>query len=298
MVYPVGVWTKDPEGYAAGAYLYNGPILFPAGIDPDSTQTVVCVFGPAGGRANFPPVQAGTPGPPPELSMGGVTTLTPGASVTADLIQTSPGAPGIASQYDLYLGVPAGVAGTAAANTLISPQPADLEGTPGLNKMIGYDATGLKAQWQPVPYLTVFNVPQASIGTTGTSAGQTRSLTYITIPSQPYNYIPIVLGADATITGTANTQVDLVARLGGSPNTQTGAQIARGRGPSGAVIGANPWTNQIVPNFTSLLTGGYAQVSAGTTATIYLNTEQQASTPDLYSTDTASFTIGALAVKN
>lgn len=289
--YPVGVWTKDPDGYPAGSYLYNGPILFPAGINPDTTQTVVCVFGPAGGRANFPPLQAGTPGPPPVIGMGGVTTLPAGGAADADLIPVSPGGPGIASEYNLYLSIPQGAAGAAAANTLISPQPSDLTGTPTANYMIGYNPATSKAQWQPAPLLFLGNVPSSSISTTGTGAGQVRTLTYVTPPAQTRAYVPIVL-ASAVTTGTANTQIDIVARLGGAPNAQTGVQIGRGRGQIGAVTGTNPWSVNMIPDFANLISGGTQTVAIGATPTIYLNCEQMNNlTSDSYSTGAASFTV-------
>lgn len=288
MTYPVGQWTFDPIGYPPGAVLYYGPILFPAGIDPGSTQTAVCVFGPAGGRVNVPPVFDGQPGQPPTLNPGTATTLAPGASATFALTQTSPGGPGVASVYTVDMGIPKGATGAAAANTLISPAPSDLEGTPGVNKVIGYNVGDAKAQWQPLVVTNWYNV--TGIAATGTGAGQTRSITSITIPAQPKTWIPIVF-ADCTITGTANTQVDLVARLGGTINTTSGAQVARGRGQIGAITGANPWIVNTNLNFPSLLTGGYAQTTSGT-ATIYLNCEQQASTTDLYSTGVASLTVG------
>ena len=293
MTYPLGEWTFNPTGYAPGAVLYYGPILFPAGIDPGTTQTAVMVLGPAGGRVNVPPVFDGQPGQSPDLSVGTVTTGAAGSSVAFSLTQTSPGAAGVSSAYTVDVTIPKGDTGAAAANTLISPQPSDLEGSPGALKMIGYDPTMSKAQWQPLPLSFAYNV--TGISTTGTGAGQTRSISSITIPAQANPWLPIIF-ADCVITGTANTQVDLVARLGGTINTTSGAQVGRGRGQIGAITGTNPWCTTIIPNFTSLLTGGYGQVAASTSQIFYLNCEQQASTTDLYSTGAASFTVAGIAL--
>jgi hypothetical protein len=291
MSYDVGVWTWNPEGYPEGSVLYYGPILFPAGINPNTTQTAVCVFGPAGGRANFPPLQQGPPGLPPQFTYGGTTTLAPGAAAYVDQVMVSPGGNGVAPVYENFYGIPKGDPGTPAANTLISPRPSDLENAPAAGQMIGYDAVANKAQWQPIPFLFIANIPSASIATTGTGAGQIRTLSYMTMPAQTLPYIPLVF-ADTVTTGTINTQIDLVARLGGAPNTNTGIQIGRGRGQIGAVTGTNPWVVDMIPNFANALSGGTETVSVGATPTIYLNAEQQNTlTADGYSTGVTSYTV-------
>jgi hypothetical protein len=291
--YPVGQWDFNPNGYPPGAVLYNGPTLFPAGLDPATTQTAMFVLGPNGAQITVPAVFDGPAGQPALLNDGTVTTLSPGSSATFELAQTSAGGSGIASQYTVNVGIPKGDTGTAAANTLISPQPSDLEGTPLAGYMIGYDPSETKAQWQPILLGPCYNV--TSIATTGTSDGQIRSLTTVSISGLPFPWIPFVDG-DAVITGTVNTQVDLVARLGGSLNSQSGAQLGRGRGPVGTILGTNPWCNQLLPNFGGLLTSSFGVVAANTGATIYLNTEQQASTTDTYATGAASFTIQCVGV--
>lgn len=293
MTYPVGEWTFNPEGYPPGSALFYGPVLFPAGIDPETTQTVTCVFGPAGGRVNVPPVFDGQPGQPPMLTVGTVDTISVGGDATFTLTQTSPGGSGTSSAYTVDVGIPVGATGAAAANTLISPQPSDLEGTPTAKQMIGYDAGTSKAQWQNIPFSFAYNV--TGIAATGAGAGPTRSLTSITIPGQATAYIPLFF-TKAVITGTANTQVDVVVRMGGTINTTSGSQVARGWGPIGAVTGTNPWPVTATPDFTSLITGGYGRVAASTAETFYLNCEQQASTTDLYSTGIASLTVAGIAV--
>lgn len=293
--YPLGEWTFGPAGgLAAGAALFNGPLLFPAGINPGETQTAVVVIGPGGAQATVPAVFDGPAGLPPVLSTGTIDTLTPGSSATVAYTLTSPGGAGVASAYTVDYGIPSGMDGTSAANTLISPAPSDLEGTPLDTTIIGYSSADTKAKWIPIPIFAVYNI-STTISTTGTSAGDVRSLTSITIPSQTRPYIPIVM-ADCVITGTVNTRVDLVARIGGSANTTDGVQVARGRGPSGTILGTNAWTNQIVPNFASVTTSdGSASITSGSKQ-IWLNCEQQASTSDQYSTGLASFTILLAAV--
>lgn len=291
--YPQGKWTFNPEGYPEGAALYYGPTLFPAGINPAQTQTAVAVFGPGGAQVNIPPVFDGLPGMSPQISKGTVTTLGPGEEADFTLVQTAPGGPGEASAYVLSMDIPKGDTGDDAANTLISPQPTDLIGTPQAHYMIGYSEGTNEAQWQPVPIVAWYNI--TNIPTTGTTAGQTRTLATLSIAGFPFAWTPFAF-ARSVITGTANTQVDVVVRLGGTINQTNGLQIARGGGPPGAVIGTNPWSVHAIPEYGGLLTNNYAQVGANTGATIYLNCEQQAATPNQYSTGTASLTVGIAGV--
>lgn len=292
--YPQGVWTFNPEGYGEGAALYNGPTLFPAGINPSQTQTAVAVFGPGGAVVNIPPVFDGLPGESPQLTKGTATTVGPGEPADFTLTQTAPGGPGEASVYRVDMDIPQGLTGADAANTLISPQPTDLIGTPQAHYMIGYSAGTNEAQWQPVPIVAWYNI--TNIPTTGTTGGQVRTLATLSITGGfPIAVTPFAF-ARSVITGTANTQVDVVARLGGAINQTNGLQIARGGGPPGSVIGTNPWSVHAIPEYAGLLTSNYAQVGANTGITIYLNCEQQASTADKYSTGTTSFTVGFAGV--
>ncbi|WP_142358456.1 hypothetical protein [Mycobacterium celatum] len=288
--YPVGEWTFNPEGYAAGAALYNGPTLFPGGLNPGETQTAVCVFGPNGAVVNVPPVFDGPPGEPALFDSASAATLSPGSPATVEITPLSPGGPGQSSHYALAFGIPQGQPGAPAPNTLINPQPVDLEGTPLAGYMIGYDATNTKAQWQPIPFAAVYNV--TGIPTTGPSAGEIRTLETLTIQGRPTAYVPIVF-ASCEVSGTANTQVDLVARLNATGNnTQTGTEIGRGFG----TLGATPPPPVIGPEGTGLFASGYGKVPANTEATIFLNAEDQASTNDEYSTGRCRFTVWAIPV--
>lgn len=292
--YPMGEWVFNPAGYAPGAALYTGPMLFPAGINPGATQTAQIVLGPGGAQATIPPVFDGQPGLSPDFTFT-ATTLDPGESATVTPNVTNPGGPGVASAITLDFGIPKGDTGAEAPNTLISPQPVDLRGTPATGYMISYNATYNEAEWQPIPIAAWGNV--INIPATGTTAGQVRTLCTLGIPALPFSWQPIVF-ARSVITGTVNTQVNLVARLGGAINQTSGAQVALGAGFPGTVIGTNPCSVQAQPEFGGVLQGSpaFAQVTAGSGATIYLNAEQQAATVDKYSTGVTTLTFGVAAL--
>lgn len=280
-----GVWDLSPAGYEAPAAMWTGTLVFPAGIDPDSTQSAVGVMGPAGGRIEIPGSAVGAPGPSPVLRNADLTQFPYGeAEAQADWIEVSPGGPGVAAVYDFVFYLPSGEPGDlegftlAAAADLATPMSNNT--TPLWNAKQGVFTPTL------LPIGAWYN--QANIASTPTVAGQNRPVSYIQVPAQTFSWWPIVF-ATATITGTANTRVDLVARL----NSQTGDEIARGPGQSGAVVGTNPSVAYLLPTFGGLRTSNAGvQVAAGSSATIYLNAEQQASTVDNYSTSSTLFSVG------
>ena len=74
------------------------------------------VLTPDGGVGTLPALLAGTPGLPPTLAVGTVTTLSPGADATFDLVETSVGGAGTASAYTINVGLPQGQAGNDAVD--------------------------------------------------------------------------------------------------------------------------------------------------------------------------------------
>jgi hypothetical protein len=116
----------------------------------------------------------------------------------------------------------------------------------------------------------------ASIANTSGTDGQNRTLCSVSIPAQPFAWRPRVF-AQCIIGGTANTRVDLIARL----NDAIAGDIV---GRSFGQVGATPPPAVLVsgPPAGALTTAG--QVAAGASAVIYLRAEQQASTTDAYTT--------------
>lgn len=291
-----GVWDFAPPGYPSGTVTYTGPILFPNGINPGATQTVVMVFGPGGGQLTVPPLTPGESGPPPELRDVNVTTVPYGQNLpvpAATWSQVALGAPGVAAVYDLNYSLNAGEPGDPG--TYYIKDADDLAG--GIDALFDQAAllwNSTSSEFVPtaLPVGAWFNA--TTIAGTGENAGQTRNLSYIGIEANtiPFAWWPIVF-ATSTIEGTSNTQVDLVARM----TTPTGFELARGPGQSGAVTGAQPYVTYLLPTFGGgLLSAGNGQVEANAAVTIYLNAEQQANTQDTYVTSNTRFAVGVAPV--
>lgn len=285
------VWLFNPLGYAPGAVMFIGPTLFPAGLDPANTQTAMMVLGPGGAQITVPAVFDGKPGPSPKLRNINYTPVPYGEDLPdppARFVDVIPGSPGVASVYDMNLAVQQGAPGQSGSFEIADAD--DLDGDLVNNCTIAWNATDEKFNPRALPLCAGYNV--TGIGSTSTSAGQVRSLTSITIPPRPNPYIP-VFWAEAEVVGTVNTQVDLVVRLSGSMNTQDGVEVGRGFGRLGATFD----TPSISSTFAGgLLTDGFGQVAAGTSATFFLNCENQQGTNDQYATGRAGFAIGCLAV--
>ncbi|MBO0885153.1 MAG: hypothetical protein J2P17_33445, partial [Mycobacterium sp.] len=150
--YPVGVWDWNPEGYPAGAVLYYGPVLWPAGIDPGSTQTAVMVLGPGGAQVTgMPALAAGPPGQSVQLTVGTVSTLAAGDDATFALDETSPGGSGVASAYTVNVGIPEGPAGEAGVFSIAGAE--DLAGTLTNLVTLVYNSATSKFNPTPLPFL-------------------------------------------------------------------------------------------------------------------------------------------------
>ncbi|PQM45211.1 hypothetical protein C1Y40_04637 [Mycobacterium talmoniae] len=284
------VWLQNPLGYAPGAMMFIGPVLFPAGLDPNTTQTAVVVLGPGGGQFNLPPLAAGESGPSAQFRKVNLTQVPYGNDLPnppASVTPVVPGGPGVAAVYDLNLALNSGPPGDIGSFLL--SQAEDLVGGLEGGFTLIWNAVTNAFNPAPLPVTEWLNV--TPIAATGNSAGQVRTLASLTVAAKTYAWVPIVL-AQCEVSGTANTQVDLVARLGGSANTQTGTEVGRGFGQ----LGTSPAPPTIGPSFTALLSGGAGQVAANTGATIYLNCEQQQSTQDQYSTNRCRYVVGIAQV--
>ncbi len=280
------VWLFNPQGYADGAVAFVGVTLFPAGIDPGSTMTAVAVYGPSGAQVNVPGVFAGPPGASATLRNANLTQVPYGEALPSPAAQFIEIVPGV---YDLDFALQSGAPGVSGAFAIASAT--DLSGTLADNNILEYNAS--TSQFNPVtlPIVVAYNV--TGIAATGSSAGQVRTLSTIVVPPQARPWIPVV-AADAEVVGTANTQVDLVARMGGSLNSQSGAEVSRGMG---ALSTASITVPSIVPTFMGgLMASGFGQVAAGSGATIYLNCEEQQGTTDTYSTGRVGFAVYAVPV--
>jgi len=269
-------------------------------FDP-TTGIATLTITPSGGLGTLPALVNGTPGLPPGISIGTVTTLSAGASATATLTQLTAGGAGVASTYSLNLGIPAGATGSSGSYTIASStdyaagsSTATTSAPSGLGTLA--IANGFTLMWNsstskfnpvPPPKAAVY-FPTSISATSGNSAGP-RLLSQIVIPAQPYNFFPVVSG-QCIVSGTVNTQVHLYSYITNSSGQQIGVGFSA------------PGTANQAPVLTSGVPAGssstYGQISAGTTATIVLYAQQVASTTDAWTTSSAttSFQVAALPV--
>lgn len=262
---PGNTWSTNPDGSAT----FNGSVWFPAGFNNASGAGIV-VFGPGGGKATFPAVQPGPPGPAVRFAFN----VIPVAYGTA---LPSPNPEVVATEYDS--------AGNPTALSLtfyISQGPAGQDGETTISQelggvmaaagyMIGWDATSGEAQWQPIP---VGNWQYATgIVASASNTNSQKQIAAIQVPAQLAAWWPEVK-AQANVVGAPDTMVDLVARVNGT----SGAICAYGYGNPGA----SPGTVTAISY--GLGPGSANIVPAGQAATIYLYAENQTSSANDWST--------------
>jgi hypothetical protein len=245
---------------------------------------------PLGGVANLPALLDGTPGLPPVLTFA-VTTLSAGSSATVTPVLTNPGAAGEASAYTITLGIPAGATGAAGTNATISGA-SDLSGSLVNGDTLYYN-TGT-SKWvvsTPIQTMGPYQTLSSSFASDYSGNASNYQVATVGLPSLPWAYYPMVT-AQLQVAGTANTHIDLVARLG---NATTGQQVGYGIGQTGA----GPFAVSLVPNFGAAVSPGtYGQVAASTSATLYLVALQTNSTSDSWQTvnTNGSLTVWAVPV--
>jgi len=274
------IWTDDER-----FYVWQGEVRIPKTFDP-STKAAVIMLGPPGGIAEIPALVKGDPGLPASIDTSidfTVLAYDDPTSDSASFTLLTPATDTTPPVYRLELALHEGAPGSAGSNTILDST--DLTGTAvdgyvlakttvSGNNRVTYVAQKVGDQYWP-----------ASISNTTGTDGQNRTLATVSIPAQPFDYRLRVFG-QAIISGTANTRVDLIARLN---NASSGDIIGRSYG----VVGATPPPNVLVsgPPTGSSSTAG--KIPAGNAATVFLRAEQQASTTDAYTTSasTTSFMV-------
>lgn len=274
------IWTDDER-----FFIWQGEVRIPKTFDP-TTKAAVIMLGPPGGIAQIPALVKGDPGLPASIDTNiSFTSLAwdDPTSDSASFTLLTPATDSTPAVYRLNLALHEGSPGAAGSNTLLTAT--DLTGTAvdgyvmaktvvSGNNRVTWVAQKVGDQYWP-----------ASISNTSGVDGQNRTLASVSIPAQPFDYRLRVFG-QSIITGTANTRVDLLARL---DNATSGDIIGRAFG----VTGAAPPPAVLVsgPPAGSSSTAG--KVLAGNSATVFLRAEQQASTTDGYTTSgvTTSFMV-------
>lgn len=252
----------------------NATITVNNAFDP-TTGVATLTITPTGGLGTLPGMLEGQPGLPPVLQMGTVSNVSPSGSATASLTQLSPGGPGVPSVYELDLGVPEGLAGVLGSFLLTAAT--DVIGTVEAGATLVYDIASSAFNLQPLTFTPTYYSSSIN-STSGTGAGP-RTLTSISVPSQPYSWLPKPSGS-CVVDGTVNTQVNLYAY----ETSTSGDQVGVGFGAAGTAM-QTVGLHDGVPTGSS---SSYGVIAAGTSATILFVATQVASTTDAWSTASAT----------
>lgn len=268
---PGNTWSVNADGSTT----FNGSVWFPAGFNSASGAGIV-VFGPGGGRATFPAVEPGPPGPATQftIKMVPVAYGTPLPATNPEVVPTAWDSNGDPVALSLTFYVPSGKDGAPGALTI----PQVLDGvTAAAGMMIGWDATNGTAQWQQIP-MGGWQYATGIVASASNNNSQ-KQIAAIQIAAQSQAWWPEIK-AQANVVGAVDTMVDLVARVNGT----AGAICGYGFGNPGASPGT-------VTAISSGLGPGSANIiPAGQAATIYLFAENQtASANDWSTTSRCSF---------
>lgn len=254
--------------------VFEGTVTVVNGFDA-TTGVAYLVLTPDGGYGTLPVMADGDPGPPPVLnmSMESVDPDDPLPDINPSVTVTDSGGPGVASHYDVVFYVHKGDMGEAGAFALLDAT--DIDGSPTDDYMITKKVGESKVRFTPQ------KVGGSYIGATTSTSGNSspRMLSSVAIPAQLFDWRPRVF-ATATVSGTANTRVDLVARVG---NNSTGHQVGFAKG----LAGATPPPLVMIPAAPAGadIPGAYGRVAAGATTVVYLMAEQKAGTADAWATN-------------
>lgn len=257
--------------------VWDGTVRFTNYSDP-STGVVTAIFTPAGGVGNLPALVAGAPGLSPIIDSVTTHQVDPSQPLPASTISVvSPGGPGVASHVTFDLYVYTGQAGAPGTNgTLVGCS--DLTGTPADGYIIQFDGPTAKPKWV-ASRIGGFYIPSAISSTSGN--GNPRTLCSMTIPAQPFDWRPLVMGY-TIVSGTANTRVDLVCRIN-DPNTGDRCGYCHGiTGVTDRPMLIPAWGSSPAPGTSTQNT--YGRVTAGNSANIYFIANQVASTGDAWAT--------------
>jgi hypothetical protein len=267
--------------------VFEGTVTITNFTDP-TTGVCTLTLTPTGGVGNLPVLAQGLPGQPTLFDSITVNTLSAGSLATASLGLVDPGDAGESAHYTLTLGIPEGAKGNDGTSGVLSTV-SDLSGTAVVGDIIRVSSVGPTAfTYAKTPLGNVYNATGIA-NVSGTGAGSVIAAS-MSIPAQGYDWYPVVF-AQGVVAGTARTVVNLKALLN---NATTGDQVGFCSGNAGATS----QTLTMIPSFGALLGTGYAKVSAGATAEVYLGAIQTASVSDTWSISgsTIYFTVLAFPV--
>lgn len=272
-----GEWTEN-EQY----YVWTGDIRIPKTYDPASKSAVI-LLGPDGGIAEIPALVKGDPGQPATIDSAISFTALAWDDPTTDSASFSLLTPGTESTppvYRLSLALHRGSPGESGTSSILEAE--DVTGTAVDGYLLAKTTvSGVdKATW--IAQKVGDQYWPASFSNTSGVDGQNRTLASVQIPAQPFDY-RIRVHAQCVIAGTANTRVDLVARLN---DALAGDVVGRGFGLPGAVTDRVVMVSGVAAGSASTV----GKITAGSSSSVFLRAEQQASTADAYTTAAVSTT--------
>lgn len=245
-------------------YLVVESAQFRIPLDFDASSNMfIAVAAPTGGLGNFPALVQGDPGDAPTLTEAIVVTPLAYEDTTPDSatwVETSP------DTYQMHMTSRGGPPGSDSNLTILNAL--DLEGSPVMGATIVVNPAGDGFEFQ-TPMVGDRYIPATINSTPSGNAGYT--LCAVGVPAQNFDWRPEVSGQCIVSPTSADTQVDLIARL----DNATAGNIV-GRGFSLAGLTPPPLVLSAGPPAGSA--DGYDTVLAGNTATIYLRAERQTGT--------------------
>lgn len=260
---------------------FDGHVKVVNGFNPD-TGVAYLILTPNGGTGQIPFMAQGLPGLSPIFDSITVEYIDPDVALPSpNPVQTlvNPGSNGIASHYNLKFYMHQGEQGPPGENTIststdLDPSVTLGSGTNGFTLLYN-STTGL---WVPSSQKVGNQYVPGAIDATAYTNTSTRTLASVNVTAQPFPWRPRVF-ATTTVTGSADTRVNLYARLN---NSASGDQIGFAKG----VAGAAPPPMVLIPSAPagSNMPGAHGRVAASTAATIYLVAEQKAASSNSWST--------------
>lgn len=262
------------------------------------TGVAYIIITPAGGVGQLPFLAVGDPGQPslfPDITLEQVPAGDPLPTPNPVSTLVDPGGAGLPAKYSLKFYLNKGDTGLTGSPSISGSS--DLAASPALGAetdKFGIIYRSSDSMFVPTAQ-KVGNIyaPGSVIGATAYDNTNPRLLATITVAAQPFDWWPLVW-AQCLVTGSADTRVDLVARL---DDPASGAQVGYSKG----MAGATPPVNVMIPAppADQVLPGSYGKVSAGNAATIYLRAEQKASSSNPWSTAASpdtTFCVGLMAL--
>lgn len=265
---------------------FEGTVRVINGFNPD-TGVAYLILTPNGGVGSLPFLAQGLPGLPPvfdSITVVEVPAGDPLPSPNPVVTEVNPGGSGTASHYTLKFYIHAGATGAAGSPSIAGSS--DVTGTPTDKYTLIYRSSDSK--WvisaQKVGDLYV----PSAITSKAYDNASPHLLCSIVVPSQQFDWRPIVHG-QCIVTGSADTRVDIVARL---DDAAAGAQVGyayglAGTAPPPSILVTGSPAGSAVP-------GAYGKVLAGSPATIYIRAEQKAASSNAWSISntSATFAVG------